>query len=108
MTSSKASSRDFAMTSFSCSCPTAANTGLLGWDAAAGVALRAATQIEQVAESVRLGWLWRDSAATVHNITHRHNHADQRRTERIGSYTAIRCIEGITVAPGKAMPETLL
>jgi hypothetical protein len=108
MTSSKASSRDFAMTSLSRSCPTAANTGLLGLDTAAGAALWAATQIEQVAASVGLGWLWRDSAATVHNITDRQIQVDQRRTERIGSCTAIICIEGITVAPRKAIGETLL
>lgn len=85
MTSSNASSRSFAMTSFSCSSPTAANMGLLGLDAAAGEALWAATQIEQEDASVRLKWLWRASAATVHNISDRHNQADQRITERIGS-----------------------
>ena len=98
MTNSKESSRDFAMTSFSCSSPTAAKIGLLESDTAAGAALRAATQIEQEAASVWLGWLWRDSAATVHSIKDRHSHVDQRRTERICSCIGIGCNESTTVA----------
>jgi hypothetical protein len=89
MTNSKTSSRDFATTSFSFSRPTAANTGLSGLGMVAGAALCAATQIEQEAASVWLGWLWRDSAAAVHNISDRHSQADQRRRERIRSCIGI-------------------
>ena len=83
MTSSNASSRNLAMTFSSRSSPTAAKTGLLALETAAGAAVCATTQIEQEEASVWLGWLWRDSAATVHNIRDRHSHADQRRAERI-------------------------
>lgn len=41
-----------------------------------GLALCAATQIEQEADSVWLGWLWVDSAATVHNIRNSPSHAE--------------------------------
>jgi len=98
MTSSKESIRDFAMTSSSCSSPMAAKTGSLASDVVAGAVLWAATQIEQEAASIWLGWLWRDSAATVHSIKDRHSHADQLRTVRITSCNGIRCNEGITVA----------
>jgi len=50
---------------------------------AAGLALCAATQIEQEEDSVRLGWLWVDSAATVHNIRDRQSQADHRTQTRI-------------------------
>ena len=89
MTSSKISSRDFATISFSCRRPTSANTGLSELDTTAGAALWAATQIEQEAASVRLGWLWRDSAAAVHNISDRHSQADQRKRELIRSCNGI-------------------
>ena len=40
-----------------------------------GLAVCAATQIEQEAASVWLGWLWVDSAAAVHTIRDRQSHA---------------------------------
>ena len=48
-----------------------------------GLALCATTQIEQETASVRLGWLWVDSAATVHNIKDRHSQADHFPQKRI-------------------------
>jgi len=84
MPRSEKSNRAFATTSSSCSRPTSANTGVAWPERAAGLALCAATQIKQDAESVRFGWLWVDSAATVHNIRDRQSHADHRIQTRIG------------------------
>jgi hypothetical protein len=48
-----------------------------------GLALCAATQIEQEADSVCVGWLWVDSTAAAHNIRDRHSHADRLTHNRI-------------------------
>ena len=98
MPESEKSRRAFVMTASSCSRPTAAKTGVVSVVLAAGLALCATTQMVQEAASVWLGWLWRDSAATVHNIRDRHSHADQRRTEPIPSCFGIGCNEVTTVA----------
>jgi hypothetical protein len=66
-----------------CSRPTAANTGAVWLELEAGLALCAATQIEQEADSVRVAWLWVDSAAAVQNIMDRQSHADHRNQSRI-------------------------
>jgi len=84
MPASEKSSRVFARTSSSCSRPTAANTGVAWPERAAGLALWAATQIEQEEDSVRFGWLWVDSAATAHNIRDKQSQADHRTQTRIG------------------------
>jgi hypothetical protein len=78
MPASEKSTRALAMTSSSCSNPTAANAGPVWPELTAGLALCATTQIEQEAASVLVGWLWVDSAATVHNIRDRQTHADHR------------------------------
>jgi len=57
MPNSKTLSRAFAITSSSCSSPTAANTGRAWLQPAVGVVVWAATQIEQELDSVWLGWL---------------------------------------------------
>jgi len=82
MPSSKTSSRAFARTASSRSTPTVVKTGRTWVEVMVGLELCAATQIEQVAASVWLGWLWMDSTAAVHNIRDRQNHADQRIAER--------------------------
>ena len=84
MPASEKSSRVFARTSSSCCRPTSANTGVALPERAAGLALCAATQIKQDAESVWFGWLWVDSAATIHNIRDRQSQADHRTQTRIG------------------------
>lgn len=43
-----------------------------------GLALCATTQIEHDAASVCVGWLWADSAATIHSIKDRQSHAGHR------------------------------
>jgi hypothetical protein len=76
-----------------------------------GLELCAATQIEQVAASVWLGWLWIDSTAAVHNIRDRQNHADQRIMERMLSRIRtleVSYYEGTTVLWRDAMPDKLL
>jgi len=57
MPNSKTLSRAFAITSSSCSSPTAANTGRVWLQLAVGVVVWATTQIEQELDSVWLGWL---------------------------------------------------
>ena len=84
MPASEKSNRAFARTSSSCSWPTAANTGVAWPEIAAGLALCAATQIEQEVDSVRFGWWCVDSAATVHSIRDRQSQADHRTQTRIG------------------------
>jgi len=83
MPASEKSSRVIASTSSSCRRPTSANTGAAWPEVAAGLALCAATQIEQEEDSVRFGWLWVDSAATAHNIRDRQSQADHRTQTRI-------------------------
>jgi hypothetical protein len=83
MPRSEKSNRTFAMTSSSRSRPTAANTGAAWLELTVGLALCATTQIEQEADSVCVGWLWVDSAATVHNIKDRQTHADHLAHTRI-------------------------
>jgi hypothetical protein len=78
MPRSKTLSQAFAMTSSSCSRPTGVKMGRAGLEMAAGLALCATAQMEQEADSVWLGWLWVDSAATVHNIRDRQSHASHR------------------------------
>jgi hypothetical protein len=63
--------------------PTAVKMGAVSLELGAGLAVCAATQSEQVAASVWLGWLWVDSAAAVHNIRDRQSHTDQRTQMRI-------------------------
>jgi hypothetical protein len=72
-----------ARTSFSCSIPTVAKTGRACTELTVGLALCAATQIEHEADSLCVGWLWVDSAATVHNIRDSDNQADHRTHKRI-------------------------
>ncbi|MGA1988108.1 MAG: hypothetical protein ABSG72_17715 [Candidatus Sulfotelmatobacter sp.] len=48
-----------------------------------GLALCAATQIEQEADSVCVGWLWVDSTAAAQNISDRQSHADHLTHSRI-------------------------
>ena len=55
MPRSENSNRAFAMTSSACSRPIAANAGALWPELSVGLALCAATQIEQDADSVRVG-----------------------------------------------------
>jgi len=85
MPNSKTLSRAFAITSSSCSSPTAANTGRACVQLAVGVVVWATTQIEQDAASVLLGWLWVDSATAVHNIRDRQSHANHRKVNRMRS-----------------------
>jgi hypothetical protein len=89
MPDSEKSKRAFAMTASSCSWPMAEKTGVVSVELGAGLALCATTQMVQEAASVWLGWLWRDSAATVHSIRDRQSQADQRSTERICSCIGI-------------------
>ena len=67
----------------------AAKTGLVWTELTVGLALCATTQIEQEDDSVWLGWLWVDSAATVHNIRDRQSHADHRNHERMKTDSCI-------------------
>ncbi len=83
MPESEKSSRALAITASSCNRPMAAKTGVASAEAGAGLALCAATQMVQEAAAVWLGWLWVDSAVTVHSIRDRQSQADQRITERI-------------------------
>jgi hypothetical protein len=55
MPTSKTSSLAFAMTFSSCSRPIAANNGAVWLELSVGLALCATTQIEQEADSVRVG-----------------------------------------------------
>jgi hypothetical protein len=71
------------MTSSSCSRPIAENIGAAWLELTDGLALCATTQIEQEADSVRVRWLWVDSAATVHNIKDRQSHVDHLTHKRI-------------------------
>jgi hypothetical protein len=89
--SSEKSNRAFALTSSSRSRPIAVNTGAVWLELTAGLALCAATQIEQEADSVRVGWLWVDSAATVHNIKDRPSQADHRTHKRINYPGRLSC-----------------
>jgi len=86
----EASNSALAIMSSSCSRPTAAKTGAAWPELAAGLALCAATQIEQEADSVRVAWLWVDSAAAVQNIRDRQSHADHRNHRRINFPFRIR------------------
>jgi hypothetical protein len=87
MPRSEKSNRVFATTSSSRSRPIAANTGAAWLELTVGLALCATTHIEQVADSVRLGWLWVDSATAAHNISETQNHADHRTHKRIAYLT---------------------
>jgi hypothetical protein len=85
-----ASSRGIAMTASSCSTSTVEKNGRLWVELAAGLALRAARQIEQGASAFWLGWVCVDSTAAVQNIRDRQTHADHRITARIRSRFGIR------------------
>ena len=85
MPKSKTLSRAFAMTSSSCSTPTAANTGRAWLELAVGAVLWATAQIEHDADSVLFGWVWVDSASAVHNIKDRQTHASHRPVNRMCS-----------------------
>jgi hypothetical protein len=80
---SATSSRALASTDFSCRRPTVVKIGVVWPVLAVGLVLCAATQIEQAADSVWLGWLWVDSTAAVHSIRDRQNQTDQRISELI-------------------------
>jgi hypothetical protein len=71
-----------AMTSSSCRTPTVLKTGAVPMELGAGFAVCATTQIEQEELSVWLGWLWVDSAATVHSIKDRQSQAGHRSHKR--------------------------
>jgi hypothetical protein len=92
---SKRTSWAFATISSSCSRPIVARIGMTWLELAVGLALCATRQIEHEADSVRLGWLWVDSAPTVHNIRDRHSHADHRTHMRI---PYLSCIVTTTAA----------
>jgi len=83
MPSSEKSNWALATTSSSRSTPIAAKTGAAWLELTVGLALCAATQIEQEADSVFVGWLWVDSAAAAHNISDRQSHADHLTHTRI-------------------------
>jgi hypothetical protein len=59
-------------------------------------------------DSVRFGWLWVDSAATVHNIRDRQSQADHRTQTRIVFPLWVRCLELITVIRNAATSDKLL
>ncbi len=103
------SNRALAMTSSSCRRPMVEKTGAESLELRAGRALCATTQMEQEALSVWVGWLWVDSAATVHSIRDRHSQADQRTQKRIGiPALGLECFQLITVIPAKAIMCRLL
>jgi len=113
MPASEKSSRAFATGSSSRNKPIASKNGTTWLKLRVGLALCATTQIEQVAESIRLAWLWVDSAAAAHNISDRQNHADHRTHARTGSCTMLSCfgirlLKLITVIQPKAIAGTLL
>jgi hypothetical protein len=83
MPASEKSTQAFATTSSSCSRPTVANRGAVGLERRVGLELCATAQIEQPADSARVGWLWVDSAAAIPNIRDRHSQADHRTHKRI-------------------------
>ena len=85
MPRSKAGSQARAMTSSSCSRPTAANMGAAWVQLGAGVELWATMQIVQELLSDCRAWLWVDSASAVQNIRDRHNHVNHLAVERIRS-----------------------
>ena len=105
---SEESSRPGAATASSRHSPTAINTGVASADSEAGLALCAATQIRQEAESVGFGWLWVDSAAIVHSIKDRHSQADHRTQKRMDSRFGLDCLELITVICAAATSGKLL
>jgi len=78
MPASEKSRRALATTSSSLSTPTVARIGARWDELMVGVALCATTQIEHEAASVCVGWLWADSAPTIHSIKDRHSHAGHR------------------------------
>jgi hypothetical protein len=78
MPASEKSNCVFAMTSSSCRTPIVLKTGDVPMELGAGFAVCATTQIEHEELSVWLGWLWVDSAATVHNIKDRQSHTGHR------------------------------
>jgi hypothetical protein len=109
MPKSEKSRRALATTFSSTKNPTAAKTGVPWLELTAGLALCATTQIEQDEDSVRLGWLWVDSAATVHTIKDRHSHADHRTQTRIEFPTSgLDSYELITVIRKRATSDKLL
>lgn len=85
MPKSETLSRAFVMTSSSCNSPTAAKIGRAALETAAGLALCATTQMEHELDSVLFGWLWVDSATTVHNVRDRQSHVNHRKENRIRS-----------------------
>jgi hypothetical protein len=109
MPKSEKSRRALATTFSSTVKPTAANTGVPWLELTAGLALCATTQMEQEEDSVRLGWLWVDSAATVHNIRDRQSHADHLTQTRIQVPTSgLDSYELITVIRKRATSDKLL
>lgn len=83
MPASEKSSQGFATTSSSCRRRTVARTGATWVEFSAGLALCATTQIEQEALSVRVEWLWADSATAIHNIKDRQSQAGHLTQRRI-------------------------
>jgi hypothetical protein len=79
----EASNSALARTSSSRNTPTVAKTGRTWLELAVGLELCAATQMEQDEACARLGWLWVDSAAAVHNVRDRQSQADHLNQSRI-------------------------
>ena len=91
MPASEKSSRAFGTTSCSRNSPSVASTGRAELETTTGLALCATTQIEQAAASVRVGWLWADSTATIHNIKDRQSQAGHLIQRRIvNAYDALQ------------------
>lgn len=108
MPASEMSSRAFARSSFSCSRPMAANTGLAWVQVGVGAVLCATIQIEQEELSLWLGWLWVASATAAHSMSERQNHVSHRPVNRMRSCIGIDSHQLITVASRRAMPVTLV
>jgi hypothetical protein len=89
MPASEKSNCALARTSSSWRTPTVLKTGATETELGAGFAVCATTQIEQEELSVWLGWLWVDSAATVHSIKDRQSHAGHRLNKRIDRWIVI-------------------
>jgi|GEM_PF-3270500 len=85
MPRSETLSRALAITSSSCSNPSAANTGRAWPELAVRAVLCATAQIEQEGDSVLLAWLCVDSATAAHNISDRQNQVSHRLENRIPS-----------------------
>jgi hypothetical protein len=82
MPASEKSNRALTTKSSSWSRPIVLRTGVTGLELTTGRVLCATTQSEHEAASVCVGWVWADSAATIHSIKDRQSqtgHLTQRR-----------------------------